>query len=351
MKIAIHHKPHSFSERWIEYCKEKGIPYKIVNAYDSDIVKQVEDCDAFMWHHHHADYRDALFAKQLLYSLETGGKKVFPDFHTGWHFDDKVGQKYLLESIGAPLVPSYVFYTKQEALDWVNKTSFPKVFKLRGGAGAANVRLVHSKSEAKKLIRKAFGRGFTQFDRWGYFKEKLNKWRRGKAPFIEVCKGVARLFIGTKFAKLHAPEKGYAYFQDFIPNQKFDVRLIVINQEKAYGLKRLVRKGDFRASGSGQYQYDTIDNMTLKTAFEVAKKLNLQSVAFDFVYNEKNLPLIIEMSYCFGTTGSGKCRGYWDKDLNYHEEHFNPQGWMVDEMLKYLRIENKKSDVAIESDK
>lgn len=172
MKIAIHHKPHSFSERWIEYCKEKGIPYKIVNAYDSDIVKQVEDCDAFMWHHHHADYRDALFAKQLLYSLETGGKKVFPDFHTGWHFDDKVGQKYLLEAIGAPLVPSYVFYTKQEALDWVDKTSFPKVFKLRGGAGAANVRLVHSKSEAKKLIRKAFGRGFTQFDGWGYFKEK-----------------------------------------------------------------------------------------------------------------------------------------------------------------------------------
>ena len=192
MKIAIHHTPHSFSERWIDYCKEKGIPYKIVNAYDSDIVKQVEDCDAFMWHHHHADYRDALFAKQLLYSLETGGKKVFPDFHTGWHFDDKVGQKYLLESIGAPLVPSYVFYTKQEALDWVDKTSFPKVFKLRGGAGAANVRLVHSKSEAKKLIRKAFGRGFTQFDRWGYLKENLSKWRRGKAPFIEVCKGVAR---------------------------------------------------------------------------------------------------------------------------------------------------------------
>lgn len=77
MKIAIHHTPHSFSERWIEYCKEKGIPYKIVNAYDSDIVKQVEDCDSFMWHHHHANYKDVLFAKQLLYSLETGGEESF----------------------------------------------------------------------------------------------------------------------------------------------------------------------------------------------------------------------------------------------------------------------------------
>jgi hypothetical protein len=44
MKITIHHRPGSFSDRWIEYCKREGIEYKIVNAYDSDIVKQVEDC-------------------------------------------------------------------------------------------------------------------------------------------------------------------------------------------------------------------------------------------------------------------------------------------------------------------
>ena len=80
VKIAIHHSPGSFSERWIAYCEEKHIPYKIVNAYDSDIIKQVTDCTAFMWHHHHTNYKDALFAKQLLYSLQIAGKKVFPDF-------------------------------------------------------------------------------------------------------------------------------------------------------------------------------------------------------------------------------------------------------------------------------
>ena len=115
MKIGIHHREGSYSERWIEYCQEHRIDYKIVNAYDSNIVDQLSDCDIFMWHHHHANYKDALFAKQLLYSLQIAGKKVFPDFNTGWHFDDKVGQKYLLEAIEAPLVPSYVFYTKKEA--------------------------------------------------------------------------------------------------------------------------------------------------------------------------------------------------------------------------------------------
>ncbi len=74
--------------------------------------------------------RDILFAKQLLFSLEQSGIIVFPDFNTGWHFDDKVGQKYLLETIDAPLVPSYVFYSKKEALEWDEQTNFPKVFKL-----------------------------------------------------------------------------------------------------------------------------------------------------------------------------------------------------------------------------
>ncbi|MEN6353037.1 MAG: hypothetical protein ABFD02_06235 [Bacteroidales bacterium] len=94
MKIAIHDSGKgSFSERWISYCKENNIDYKIVNAYNTNIVLELEDCDAFMWHHHHALYKDVLFARQLLYSLQISGKKVFPDFNTCWHFDDKLGQK------------------------------------------------------------------------------------------------------------------------------------------------------------------------------------------------------------------------------------------------------------------
>ena len=105
--------------------------------------------------------------------MQASGKKVFPDFNTMWHFDDKVGQKYLLEIIGAPLVPTWVFYDKHEALSWVDKTDFPKVFKLRGGAGSANVQLAHTKREAVKLIRKAFGRGFSQYNALGNLKERI----------------------------------------------------------------------------------------------------------------------------------------------------------------------------------
>ncbi len=333
MRIAIHHRPGSFSDRWIEYCKNNNIEYKLVDAYKTDIVNQVKDCDVFMWHHHHGDPKDVLFAKQLIYSLETMGIKCFPDFHTTWHFDDKVGQKYLLEAIEAPLVPSYVFYSKKEALEWISKTTFPKVFKLRGGAGASNVRLVHDEKEARQLIRKAFGKGFPQSNRVGALKERYRKWREGKTTFIDVIKGMGRLFILTDYAKMHSREKGYVYFQEFIPNNLYDLRVVVIG-EKVLCEKRLCRKGDFRASGSGEFEYVPLREDVLQIVFHVTKKLQLQSVAFDIIFHD-NKPLIVEMSYAFGTQGISRCPGYYTSDYIWHDEPKpNFCGWMIEELLK-----------------
>lgn len=126
MKIGIHKREGSYSDFWIEYCEKKGICYQILNAYDNNIVDQLSDCDAFMWHYHHGSNKDKLFAKQLLFSLESIGLIVFPNFKTGWHFDDKVGQKYLFEAYGIKCAKTYVFYDKKEALAWVIVLFFQK---------------------------------------------------------------------------------------------------------------------------------------------------------------------------------------------------------------------------------
>ena len=336
MKIGIHYSDWSFSVQWVDYCKKNNIPYKLVNAYSTDIISQLSDCDCFMWHHHHANYKDALFAKQLLYSLQISGKKVFPDFNTGWHFDDKVGQKYLLESVNAPLVPSYVFYTKHEALDWINKTTYPKVFKLRGGAGAINVRLVKSKSMARKLVKKAFSSGFSQNNPVSFLKDRIRRWKEGTDSFMSVLRGIARLFVPTTFARMHAPEKGYVFFQDFIPDNDTDFRIKVVDG-KCWGFQRKVRKGDFRASGSGMLIFDKnkIPIEMVKIAQKTAKDLKLQSCAFDFVVEKtSNTYLIVEMCYCFGFDEEEMKHGYWDENLEWHDEYFVPQYWMVENLIR-----------------
>ena len=333
MKIAIHHRKNGFSSKWIEYCENNSIEYKTVNCYANDILEQVDDCEALMWHFHQSHPKDVLFAKQLIYSLETAGKKVFPDFHTAWHFDDKVGQKYLLEAIDAPLVPSYVFYDREKALKWIKQASFPKVFKLRKGAGSAHVKLIDSENEAKKLVNKAFGRGFSQYDKIANFKDRWYKYLHGSNGFWNVTKGVLRFLKTTEFARIAGPEKGYIYFQDFIPNNDYDIRIIVIDG-KAFAIKRLVRENDFKASGSGHVLYEKhhFDEESVRLSFEVAEKINSQCLAIDYVFKEGR-PLIVELSYGFIKEVYYSCEGYWDRDLNWHEGSFDAQGWMVESLI------------------
>lgn len=338
MKIAIHKREGSFSDRWIEYCEINNVSYKLVDCYSTDIINQLKDCDALMWHWSHDDYREQLFARQLILSVEKMGKIVFPDSNTCWHFDDKVGQKYLLEAINAPIVPSYVFYEKQKALDWIKQTRFPKVFKLRGGAGSSNVSLVKIQKKAKTIVRKAFGRGFSAVSRFSNFKNKIWQVKRDKSfnSLINLIKGFIRIFFQKRNPNLLKKEKGYVYFQDFIPKNDFDIRLVVIG-DKCFGIKRFVRKNDFRASGSGKMEYspELFDKKSIEIAFNIANKLKTQSAAFDFVYCNDN-PLIIEISYAYTASAYYNCPGYWDNNLNWHKADIKPEYFIIEDLIKEI---------------
>ncbi len=337
--LAIHNRSDSFSEKWIEYCDENLIEYKIVNCYDSDIVDQLHDCEGLMWHWSHRDLKAHLFARQLTYALEEKGIKVFPNSNTCWHFNDKVGQKYLLEAIDAPLVPSYVFYSKKEALDWAEKTEYPKVFKTRSGAGSLNVELLHSRKDASKIIKKSFGKGIPGHNKHGRFKESLWKLRRDQSPKAigRVLKYLGLLFLPSSLQPDHLIEKNYVYFQDFIPECDCDYRL-KIAYNKCWGRIRYVRDNDFRASGSGKYNSNP-NNMPpslVRLAFQIKSQLKLQSVAFDFVIDKNGNHFLIELSYAYGTNPEEFEIGYWDQDLAFHKGKFNPYSWMVKGFLNEI---------------
>jgi hypothetical protein len=70
-------------------------------------------------------------------------------------------------------------------------------------------------------------------------------------------------------------------------------------------------------------EYDPLlfNKETIRLAFEVSNKIGSQSTAYDFVYDKNGCPFINEISYAFVMSQSyDKCPGYWDKDLNWHED-------------------------------
>jgi glutathione synthase/RimK-type ligase-like ATP-grasp enzyme len=347
--IAIHHREGSFSDKWIEYCDIHGIKYKLVNCYDSDIISQIEDCDGLMWHWPQTDYKALQFARQLIYALELKGLSVFPDSNTCWHYDDKVGQKYLLESVHVEIPETTVFYDARSASQWAEKTDFPKVFKLRGGAGSSNVHLIRTKRQAMHIISKAFSNGFSSVNRVGLFTERLWHFKRDKnlKSFLSIWKGLARLFIPTELEKQLNNELGYIYFQEFVPENSFDIRVIVIGK-RAFGIKRMVRDNDFRASGSGSIVFDPdqISKECIKLAFEYTNRINAQSVAYDFIFqNEK--PLLVEISYAFLHEVYRKCPGYWDVDLGWHEGAFYSEWFNVEDLVNSIKEKEKFKNYAL----
>lgn len=335
--IAIHHYSGDFSERWIEYCINNKITYKIVDCYANDILEVMKDYDILLWSWNLSKFESLRFARELTYSLELMGKKVFPNFKTSFFYDNKVGQKYLLESIGAPIIPSYVFYDKKEAKEWAQTVSFPKVFKLSGGAGSLNVKLCHNQKQAISLIEQAFNNGFSQVDRWSWFTDKVGKFKEkpSKKSGVNLVKSIGRLFVPTQKEKSIGREKGYVYFQDFVPENTFDIRVIVIG-DKAFGLKRLCRENDFRASGSGKIVYSKSEfNINcIQISFEISRLLDVECMAYDFIFDKNDNPLIVEMSYHFAPYSYDNCEGFWDNDLNWVETQINPQFMIMDMLLE-----------------
>lgn len=335
--IGIHHSKISYSGGWIDYCKANNIRYKIVDAYANSIIEDLEECDIFMWHFFHNNPKDVLFAKQLLFSLEQSGKYVFPNFKTCWHFDDKVGQKYLLESLKLPVIPSFIAYSKIQALNLLEKVSIPFVFKLRGGAGSYNVSLVKTKSEAIKLINKSFKSGFRQFNPYTDIKFAFNKIKEQPSKienYSFLFKCLAHIVVPYEIEKAKGREAGYFYFQEFIPGLTFDYRVQFIGN-KCYAMKRYVRKNDFRASGGGMIDYDgsKIPMEVIKMATEVRKKVDMQIMAIDILTYGSSYA-IAEVSYAFAID-EGECDfGFYDNHLNWNAGVFNPYQWMIDLVLK-----------------
>lgn len=340
MKIAIHHTAGTFSERWIEYCINNDISYKLVNCYSSDIIDQLNDCQGLMWNWTLTDYKADLFARQLTISLEKKGLKVYPDINTGWYYDDKLGQKYLFEAIKAPFVKSFVFFSKEEAFAWISKTTFPKVFKLRGGAGSSNVKLIQNKKSAKRIVKRAFGRGFPLYTKLLDLKQRIWVLKRDKDvnALISLSKGIVKFFLPKGEMALLPRQKGYAYFQEFVPNNQFDDRIIIIG-ERALAIRRFNRKNDFRASGSGIIEYDPklFNIKIIEIAFKVSQNIDSQSTAFDFIYDQQGNPLIVEISYAFAAGPVyDACPGYWDKQLNWTETKINPQFFIIEDFINSL---------------
>lgn len=332
--LAIHDRPGSYSDRWQELCRERGLPHRVVSGLDDGIVEQLRGCSALLAHWHHGNASEMRVGLPLAIAAEQMGLLVYPSLATFAHFDNKVAQKYVLESIGAPLVPSHVFASETEARSWLAKAEFPLVHKLSKGAGAQTVSLVPDLETAERIVQRAFGPGFESTA--GYLADSRRKIASiaGPGDLLRRLSRMPRSILNRRRRRWAlGRERGYVYFQEFVPDNTTDTRITIIG-DRAFGFRRAVRENDFRASGSGTilYDADAIDQRCVTIAFEVTRRMGAQSMAFDFVLAADG-PRIIEVSYGFNADAVHACAGHWDRQLAWIPGSMRPQDAILDDVL------------------
>ena len=334
IKIGIHYvegmPEYSWSYDWEKILKQKNVEVKRINFYDTDVMKQVKDCDGIMWHWFHYP-NDKLVAAKILSNIQLNMNiPIFPDLNSCWHYDEKVAQHYLLESIDAPRVPSWVFYDYNKAIEFINTADYPLVFKLSVGAGSANILKIDNKEEAKNIVDRMFKKGIFPYT-LNEFENTSNQKHRIKEAFKYIKRGEY-----PTPPWYYMLQKDYVYFQKFLPDNKYDIRIVVIG-DRAFGFVRYNRENDFRASGSGKKDYDItkVPIEAVKIAFDVSKRCKFQSMAYDFMY-DNNKVVINEISYCYGP-GTRECKGYWDSNLNWHDKQMSPEEAHVEDFLEIVK--------------
>lgn len=341
MKIALSqekffdHSTNWFRE-WQHYCEEKGIACEVIDFYQNGILERLAGFDAMLWHFSGYVPQDMKFARSILYACRQKGIRTFPDFNTVWHFDDKIAETYLLEAAQAPVVKSWMFYQREEALAWLEGADYPLVAKLRCGSGSHNVLLIRSRNQARRYVNKMFGRGFTSSPNI-LFKVKSNykssaSWQQRLARL----KRAREFFRGWTLARKFPRENGYVFFQEFVPNAGYDIKVVVVG-DKCTFLTRPVRENDFRASGGGAVAFDRdlVPDNVVASAFAVADRLQFQSMGFDYVVDQRDgIGRIVEISYGFSNEALMGSGGYWDRSLTWHQEPFNPAREVIENLVR-----------------
>lgn len=327
MKIGI--DKGNRSKKYAIAAKRMKIPFVYVDCTKTNIIEKLKDIDILIWHWTQDEYIDKRIALAVIKSAEIMGKIVYPNSSTAWMFDDKISEKYLLEAVNAPMVDTNIFFNEKDTLNWVKKANFPIVYKLPQGAGGANVRLIRNINELRRICK-------MHFSFWGRpdIFMKLHNCNNMGQCIKTICNNPIYKYISNS--------RGFILLQKFIPNNSYDIRVTIIG-ERGIIFKRKVRDNDFRASGSGciEYGISDADLRAIPIARRISEKIGSQTMTYDFLYDNDALK-IVEMSYGFSASAVYNAQGWYDKQMNYHQERTDVHQMILERLIKEYNSKTEK---------
>jgi glutathione synthase/RimK-type ligase-like ATP-grasp enzyme len=247
---------------WTKYerfLRNNQFPFEYYDIHRSDWLALSKQFDTIIWASEGTAPEIEEF-KRKIFTLEKYYRKTcFPSFETLMWNEDKIFQFEMLKMFDFPVIDTFISHNLPEALAKIQQFDYPLVTKVPVGAGSLGVELVKNVRQAENIVKQAFSAVGRQIY-WPYFRQK-----------------------------------DYIYFQKFMPNAGYDLRVIAVGN-KVFGYYRDVPQGEFRASGMGLVRRDDIPEEAMQLAMQVIKKLDLVIAAVDMLRDSAGKLHIIEMS-------------------------------------------------------
>jgi glutathione synthase/RimK-type ligase-like ATP-grasp enzyme len=193
------------------------------------------------------------------------GKDVYPSIKEQKIYEAKRTLTYFLQANNIPHPKTWIFYNKEQAMNFIQNATFPIVYKTHNGAGASGVEIIKSRKQAVALIK-------TTFDSY---------------------------YINKSITDFRDIDFGYVLFQHFIEGAR-EHRIIKIGESWIGHEKALNQTSEFM-SGSGINFWTRPTNEVLDFCRKIAEKHNFTTMCFDIFEDKQGGFYVNELQTWFGS--------------------------------------------------
>ncbi len=282
MKIGVFKAFSDIHLKVIEACKDIGVDYEVVDILSADWIKNVQNstCDGFFCSSTCATQEKKTILDERYYFVsQIMNRPIYPDYLGLYIHENKRNMAAWLELNNYPHVSTKVFTNKKEALTYLSSASYPLVFKSNLGSGSSKVRIIKSKSKAKRFAKSVF-----PINKYGLSNLNLGKIYNSKVRGIPV-------------PDIASAQRDYLLVQEF-KEIVHEWRIIKIG-DSYFGHQKLLH-GDF-ASGTGLVGWVAPPKELLLMVKDICDKGGFLCMNVDIFETKKGEYFINELQASFGS--------------------------------------------------
>jgi len=245
--------------KYVRFLQTNTIEFELYNVHTSNWLEKSKEFQLILGIPSSTAYH-LEEVRRKYYVLEKHQKiPCYPSFEETLLYEDKILELYLSQVYGFPFAETFATNDLAEALNAVQELPFPVVSKMVPCAGSLGVELIRSARKCRRIIKAAFSN------------------------------------FGRKTHVHYFREKNRVYLQRFLPNDGYDLRIIIVGKS-VFGYFRKVPRGDFRASGMNLVEWRSLPLDAMRLATSINRRLQFPMLVVDMVGSSDGGYKIIEIS-------------------------------------------------------